>query len=397
MDFKFTPEQEALRQEFEEFFNKEEKNAPPGWAGGWEARYETDENWAYHRSVTKKLAQKGWLSLSWPKEYGGQAHSYVEQAIFGEVFEYHRVPAIDINLLIVGPGILAFGSEELKKEWLPKMAKGEIVFCQGWSEPNAGSDLASLTTRAVEDGDDYVINGQKIWTTGGHRADHIFLLARTDPEASKPSRGLTYFLSEINRPGITVRPLYYMNRAHVYNEVFLDNVRIPKKNIVGEVNRGWYVTMAGVNFERSGAGGITAIRRDFEELVQFCRDTSYRGQPLGKDPLVKYRLAQLAIEIEAARQWAWYVVWLQGKDPLGTLAEPSASKYFLTELIVRMANLGVEIMGLYGTLKQGSKWAPLMGKFESTCQINLGTTIAGGSTETQKNIIAWMKLGLPRV
>jgi alkylation response protein AidB-like acyl-CoA dehydrogenase len=395
MDFTFTPEQEALRREFEEFFSKEEKNAPPGWVGGWESRYETDENWAYHRSVTKKLAQKGWLSLAWPKEYGGQEHSHVEQAIFGEVFEYHRVPAIDINLLIVGPGILAFGSDELKKEWLPKMAKGEIVFCQGWSEPNAGSDLASLTTRAVEDGDDYILNGQKIWTTGGHRADHIFILARTDPTVKK-SKGLTYFLSEINRPGITVRPLYYMNRAHVYKEVFLDNVRIPKKNIVGGINQGWLVTMAGVNFERSGTGGIAAIRRDFEELVKFCRETSYRGQPLGKDPIIKHRLAQLAIEIEAARQWAWYVVWLQSRDPLGTIAEPSASKYFLSDLTVRMANVAVDAMGLYGTVRQGSKWAQLYGKFESMCQINLGATIAGGSDETQKNIIAWMKLGLPR-
>ena len=275
------------------------------------------------------------------------------------------------------------------------MAKGEIVFCQGWSEPNAGSDLASLTTRAVEDGDDYILNGQKIWTTGGHRADHIFILARTDPNVKK-HKGLTYFLSELDRPGITVRPLYYMNRAHVYNEVFLDNVRIPKKNIVGGVNQGWYVTMAGVNFERSGAGGIAGIRRDFEELVQFCRETSYRGQPLGKDPIIKHRLAQLAVEIEAARQWAWYVVWLQTQDPLGTLAEPSASKYFLTELTMRMANVGVDAMGLYGTVRQGSKWAQLFGKFESMCQINLGATIAGGSSETQRNIIAWMKLGLPR-
>ena len=208
--------------------------------------------------------------------------------------------------------------------------------------------------------------------------------------------GLTYFLSEMNRPGITVRPLHFMNRAHVYNEVFFDSVRIPKRNIVGQVNQGWYVTMAGVDFERSGTSGAAGLKRDLEDLIRFCQETERNGQMLAKNPIVRNKLADLAVAIEAARQWAYYVAWLQSKNP-AVATEPAASKYFVTELQVRLANTGLEIMGLYGTLKYGTKWAPLRGKFEHMCQLNLGSTIGGGTTEIQKNLIAWMGLQLPRI
>jgi alkylation response protein AidB-like acyl-CoA dehydrogenase len=396
MDFKFTPEQETLRAEFEEFFAAEEKRAPEGWTGGIEALFASDEGWVYHRSVAQKLAERGWLALPWPKEYGGKEHSYMEQLIFSEVKSYHRVPGADLwGPYIVAPSLLEYGSEEIKREWLPRIARAEINWCQGWSEPGAGSDLASLTTRAVEDGDDYVINGQKTWTSGAHRADHIFLLARTDPNAPK-HRGITYFLSEMDRPGITVRPLLFMNRRHDYNEVYFDNLRIPKRNIVGPVNSGWYVTMAGINFERSMVGAVAEAKRDLEDLVEFCKQTRRDGQILAKDPLIRQRLAEFAIELEALRQWAYNVAWLQSKNPM-IAGEPSAAKYFATELWVRLANAGVEIMGLYGTLKTRSKWANLQGKFENACQANLGITLAGGSTEAMINIISWMALKLPRI
>lgn len=395
MDFRFTPEQEALRREFEDFFTEEEKKAPDGWVDAFEDRYATDEGWAYHRSVADKLAKKNWLSLPWPREYGGWELGHVEQAIFNEVYSYHRTPGLDIwGLPILSPAILEYGSEELKKEWLPRIARAETDWCQGWSEPNAGSDLASLTTRAVEDGDEYVINGQKIWTTGAHRATHIFLLARTDPEAPR-HRGITMFLSEMDQPGIEVRPLYFMNRAHVYNEVFFDNLRVPKKNIVGPVNRGWYVTMAGVNFERSGSGSVAIANRDLEDLVQYCRETERNGRPISKDPVVRHKLADLAIDVESGRQFSYYVAWLQSKSP-AVAVEPSASKLFWSELLVRLYTTGVEIIGLYGALKKGSKWAPLYGKFENACQLSLGATIAAGTTEIQKNVIARMGLQLPR-
>jgi alkylation response protein AidB-like acyl-CoA dehydrogenase len=394
MDFRLTPEQEKLRQEFEDFFKEEAKRAPEGWVGGMFALFESDENWAYHRSVAEKLAKKGWLALPWPKKYGGQEHSYIEQLIFNEIRGYYRVPGVDMwGSQIVAPSILEHGSEELKQEWLPRIARAEINWCQGWSEPNAGSDLASLVTRAVEDGDDFVINGQKIWTTGAHRADHIFFLARTDPTAPK-HKGITYFVSEI-KEGITIRPLLFMHSKHEYNEVFFDDFRVSKKNVVGKVNQGWYVTMAGINFERSMVGSVAEVKRDLEEFIEFCKQTKRDGQPLSKDPLVRQQLVEFAIELEAARQWAYYVAWLQSKGQM-VPAESSAAKYFSSELTVRFANAAVDIMGLYGTLKTGSKWANLRGKFEDMCQASLGTTIAGGTTETMKNIIAWMGLKLPR-
>ena len=399
MDFTLTPEEEVMREGWEEFFAAEEKNAPEGWMGGILPMFETDEGWNWHRQVAKKLGEKGWLSLAWSKKYGGQELGFIAQLIFSEIRSYHRVPGVDIwGTQIVAGSLLEYGSEDVKQRWLPGIASGDINWCQGWSEPDAGSDLASLKTRAVEDGDDYVINGQKIWTSGAHRADHIFFLARTDPEAPKKHRGLTYFLSSLDKPGITINPLIYMHGGHDYNEVFFDNFRVSKRDIVGEVNQGWYVTMAGINFERSMVGTISEARRDLEDLIAYCRETSRGGQSLASIPWIRHRLADLAIQSEAARQWAYYVAWLQTKHaPAAEIARAaSASKYFSTEMDVRLGNAGVETMGLYGTLKKDSKWAPLYGKFEYKCQATLGLTIAAGTTETMYNIIAWMGLGLPR-
>ena len=393
MDFKFTEEQEALRNEFEDFFSEEEKRAPGGWIGGELSKFESDENWAYHRSVTEKLGKKGWLSLTWPREYGGCGYSPIERLIFDEIRLYHRVPGVDIfGPAIVAYSIIKYGSDELKGEWLPRIARGEIDWCQGWSEPNAGSDLASLTIKATKDGKDYIINGQKIWITGAHYASHIFLLARTDP-SSQRHRGLTCFLGEMDKPGIKVQPLLLMNHKHEYNEIFFDDVRIPEKNILGQVNQGWYIIMSGMDFERGvDLGGL---KRDLEELVIFCKETVHNGKTLAQQPLVRQKLAEFAIDIEASRQWAYYVAWLQAHGR-PSLAEASGSKYFVTELGVRLANAAVEIMGLYGTLKMGSKWAPLHGKFQDCCQSSTALTIAGGTTEMQKNVIAWRGLELPR-
>ncbi|MDP2951870.1 MAG: acyl-CoA dehydrogenase family protein [Chloroflexota bacterium] len=397
MDFSLTPEQEALRKEFDEFFAEEERRSPPGWvAAGPEGQFLKDEWWAYHRSVAVKLGKKRWLTLHWPKEFGGMNHGPVEQLMFAENRRYHRVPGVDNQ----GPGTVAaalmlHGTKEQQNEWLPPIANGDINWGECFSEPNAGSDLASLTTRAVEDGDDYVLNGQKTWTSGGHRADHFFILARTDPNLPR-HRGLSYFLTRKDAPGIEVRPILSMNRTHARNEVFFDNLRISKRNLIGEVNRGWYLIMGGRNLNRAGAASIVGeMRRDLEDLVQFCRETQRGGRALAQEPVVRHRLAELALEVEAARQWAYYVAWLQSKGVL-VAGEAASSKSFATELAIRLSNVAVEIMGLYGTLKEGSKWVQLSGRFEALCQENLGFAIAGGTTEIQKNIVAWMKLGLPR-
>ncbi len=395
MDFSLTEEQESLRKEFDTFFAEEEKRAPVGWGGWIFGVFDEDDVWAYHCSVAGKLGQKGWLSLPWPRKYGGREHSYIEQLLFNEVRGFHRVPGVDLwGPQIVAPSLMEYGSEEIKQRWLPDIARAEINWCQGWTEPNSGSDLASLSTTAVADGDDFIINGQKIWTTGAHRADHIFILARTDAKAPK-HHGLTYFISEMKSPGIKVRPLLFMNKSHEYNQVFFDNLRVPRRNIVGEVNQGWYVAVTGVNFERSMIGVFAAAKRDLEDLVKFCRETTRDGRPIADDPLVSHRLAEFAIELEAGRQWAYYVAWIQSKGKK-VPGEASAAKYTISESIVRLANFAVESMGLCGVIKHGSKWSALHGTFENLCQASLGGVIAGGTTETQKNIIAWMSLGLPR-
>ena len=394
MDFNFTPQQEAMRKEFEDFSKEEEKRAPGWWVGGGLAEEESDEAWAYHRSVVEKVVEKGWLCLPWPKEYGGHGQGPIEQLIFHEVTSYHKLPAVPMHFMTVAAGILRYGSDEQKKEWLPKIARAEVCWAELLSEPDAGSDLASLKATAVEDGDDYVINGQKIWTSGAHHADHIFVLARTDPDPSKRHRGLTFFISKIG-PGIEFRPLIYMNRSHVYNETFVDNFRIPKRNMIGELNQGWYVFTAGRNFARAHIGIPASGKRNLEDLIEYCKETQVNGEILAKKPMVRQKLAEYVIDYEASLKLAYYVGWLQsvGQE---VAAEAAACGYFSNELNLRVANTAVEIMGLYGTVKKGSKWAPLLGKFQDLSQWGCGTTLAGGTTEIRKNVIALQGLNLPR-
>lgn len=397
MDFRLTPEQEALKKGFEEFFKDEIKNAPPDWEGGLEDLVASDEGWGFHVQMARKLAQKGWLVRPWPKDYGGQDAPIIEQLIFSEVLGYYKAPGIDIwGIGMLGPTLLAVGNEELKKEHLPPMARAERFWCQAWSEPNAGSDLASLTTRAVKDGDDYIINGQKTWVTGANRADWAFTLARTNPE-EKRSRGITYFLVDMKSPGITTRPLHSMEGSHVFNEVYFDDVRVPARNMVGEENQGWAITRATMNFERSNVGMMAGLKRNLEELVNFCKETKRNEQTLGQNPFVRHTLAQLAIEIEAGRAMSYRIAWMQEKGGLLMAAHAaSAAKVFGTELAQRFSYAGYEIMGLYGQVKKASKWAPLMGAFETASQLCMGMNIAAGSSEIQRNLIAWVGMGLPR-
>ncbi|HUV51974.1 MAG TPA: acyl-CoA dehydrogenase family protein, partial [Dehalococcoidia bacterium] len=224
MDFRFTPEEEALRKEFDDFFREEMKNAPPEWGTSMEAMFGLDACWEFHKQMAKKLAAKGWLSRPWPKEYGGLDAPLIEQFIFSEVQGYHRGAGVDPwGIQMLAPTLLVSASDEQKKEHLPYIARAERFWTQLWSEPGAGSDLASLTTRAVKQGDHYVVNGQKIWTSGAHRADWGFLLARTNPE-EKRGRGISFFLVDMKTPGITIRPILSLEGSHLFNEVFLDDV-----------------------------------------------------------------------------------------------------------------------------------------------------------------------------
>lgn len=275
------------------------------------------------------------------------------------------------------------------------MARGERFWCQCWSEPNAGSDLASLITRAVRDGDDYIINGQKIWATGAHRADWCNMLARTNPD-EKRSRGLSYFLVDMKTPGITVKPITTMEGSQTFNEVYFDNVRVPARNRVGEENQGWLASQMTSNFERSMIAVFSLCKRELEELTEFCHETRWGGDILADNPLIRNRLAQLDIEIDVGRAFAYSVVWNQIKGGLimaGPLA--AAAKVLASELLQRLTYTGCDIMGQYGQVKE-SRWAPLQGRFENNYQLCLGLNMGGGTSEVMRNLVCSLGLGLPR-
>ncbi len=398
MDFSLTKEEEALKAEFYAFFEAEMKNAPACYVeGGAESIYDSEEGWAFHKYMAKKLAAKGWLSMSWPKKYGGRDASMMEQALFNEAKGYYGAPGVDVfGIGMFAHTLLAGATEEQKLRLLPPIAAGEAFYCQGWSEPNAGSDLASLTTTAIRDGDDYIVNGQKTWTSGGHKAEFMFLLARTDPE-SRRGKGLSFFHLRMDTPGIEVRPLLYMNGNHLYNEVFFKDVKIPAQDLIGAEGDGWNLTRQTMNFERSGVTGFAAAKRRLAEMIAYVKTTKRNGGYLAEDPLVRQKLVRLQIGIETGLALAMKVSWLQQKnDMLGVITAASEAKLYSTELIQQLANFGTEILGLYGQLED-PEYAPMNGGLTELYQSCKGATIYAGTNEIQRNLIAWVGLGLPRL
>ena len=394
MDFKLTEEQKALKKEYDDFFEQEMKNAPPGF--GTRGEDERPDDRKFTRYMTKKIAEKGWNIMAWPKEYGGRDAPIIEQMLFAEAQGYQRAPGIEgFGVRMFGPTLILYASEEQKKRLIPPIAKAEVVYCQGWSEPNAGSDLASLTTQAIKKGDHYIVNGQKTWTTMAHHADHMFLLARTDPE-SRRSKGLSVFNVDLSLPGIEIRPIQYMNKAHIVNEVFFSDVKIPEEERIGPEGEGWKLTRATMNFERSNIGAYATVKRTLEDLIEYCKITKRGGKYLTEYPGVRAKLATLYTDMEVGRSLAYRIAWLQQE---GTLAfSPSVaseSKVFATELAQRVSWLATKIMGLYGGV-EASKWAPMNGRMVSAYQHTIGSTICAGSNEIQRNIIAWVGLELPR-
>ena len=397
MDYKFTPEQEALRKEFDDFFSEIMREAPPGWGGSLEDMFSTDEGWAFHKKVARKLAEKGWLVRAWPKEYGGQDAPIIEQLIFSEVVGYHNAPGVDMfGIGMIGPTLLAMGNDEQKKEHVIPIAKGEKFWCQLWSEPNAGSDLASLTTMAKLEGDNYILNGQKIWTSGAHRADWGFGVFRTNPEQER-SKGISFLLVDMKTKGITVNPILSMGNHHLFNEVFFDDVAVPVRNRVGKENKGWDVTRAAMNFERSGVGLMSSSQRNLMDLVEFCKKTERNGKFLSEDPMIRSKLAQLAIEVDVGRSLSYQIAWIQEtKGLLGAAALASSAKVYGSEMMQRLTYTALEILGLPGLITHESELAPFKGMHEMMYQVAPGINIAAGSSEVQRNLIAWIGLKLPR-
>ena len=394
MDIRFTDEEEAFRQELQEFLRQE---LPDDWDPLEQRNAYSPEGFPFTREISKKLADKGWLTLAWPREYGGQARPIMEQLVYREEMSYWGAPGTDLGvgaISWVGPVLMIAGTEEQKQEHLPPITRAERYWCTLYSEPGSGSDLASLQTSAVLDGDDYVINGQKIWTSAGHIADWGWLAARTDPDAPK-HRGISIFLLDMKTPGVSVRPIIDMAGGHPFNEVFFENVRVPKANLVGEENRGWYTLAVALDFERSGVGYSASARRALEALVEYARETSHNGKTLADDPIVRRKLASRHMETEVSRWLSYRVAWMQSQG-LSPNAEASMSKLYGTELTQRVAQTGMEILGLAGQLSSGSKWAPLQGYIQRSYLGSVSATIAAGTSEIQRDIIARRGLGLPR-
>ncbi len=393
MDFELTKEQQARRQMFFDACKALEPQKPAALIGS-ETVFTLDECWEFHLYCAKEFAKKNWLALGWPPEYGGTGDA-MDRVFFAEARGYYGIPGVDVfGVGMLAPTLLAAASEEIKREFLPPIAKAEVMWCELWSEPNAGSDLAVLSTTAIKKGDEYIINGQKTWNTGANRADWGFGVFKTDP-AGRKHHNLTFILLDMKTPGITVRPIPYMYRESPFCEVYFDDVHVPARNIVGQENEGWAVVNVLAGFERSGMGEVAAMDRILEEVVKFLNETKRGGQPLAKDPVIRNRIAQIACELEAARTLSYRIADLQNRNEMA-LMDASAAKVFYSELGERFAFTMMDILGPSGLIKF-SKWAPMQGHWERAVQDCFVTTISMGTNEIQRNIIAWYGLGLPRM
>jgi alkylation response protein AidB-like acyl-CoA dehydrogenase len=387
MEFKFTAEHDALRNEVRAFL-REHLGDGPG-----PSRPTSQDNWPEQIAFLKTLAARGWVAPAWPVDYGGLGWSHINQMIFSEELSYAGAPDAGrvFSVGMIGPTLIVHGTDAQKRDHLPRITAGEVVWCQGYSEPGAGSDLAALQCRAVRDGDDYVVNGQKIWTTGAHHADWCFLLVRTNPDAPK-HRGISFLLVDMKTPGITVRPIVNMAGAHEFNEVFFEDVRVPAANRVGEENNGWYVAMTLLDFERSNVASIAGNQRTLELLLGYAHEHRPGGASF---PVLRHRLADLWIANETGRLLSYRTAWMQESGRVPNY-EASAIKIFATELAQRITNFGVGVMGLRGALEPESAGAVHSGVIEKGHLSNVAPTIYSGSSEIQRNIIAQRGLGLPR-
>ena len=390
MRFDFTPEEKDFKRQLSSFLDDV---LPADWHGP--ADESRDDHWELNQDIKKGLAQRGWLVMSWPKEYGGSDSSPMMNTIFAEEMAYRRAPGHDrFGTRMFGPTLLRFGTEEQRKKHLGSIARGEIQWCQGYSEPNSGSDLASLQTRAVADGDTFVITGAKIWTSLAHRADMMFMLVRTDPEAA-PHKGISLILVDMKSPGVEVLPIVNMAGVHSFNQVVFDNVRVPKSNLVGDLNDGWRAGMTVLNFERSGIDYAAWARAALEEMVDYVKSDEALVTSAKTDPTVRIKLAELHMEVEAARLMCYDVSYRQGKGEIPS-SEASMSKVAASEVYLKVLDYGVEILGMYGVLEHGSKQAELQGRFFKMRLFYTSGPILAGTNEIQKNIIAQRGLGLPR-
>ena len=382
MDFKFAPEEEKFRQEVRDFFIQEEKIVA-------EANKEWDSGLGYGPNCWKilnKIGSKGWLCPTWPKEYGGLGLSYMYRYIVMEEMQYFLNIYSTVGAGMAGPVILEHGSEEQRKAFLMPIARGEIEFALGYTEPQAGSDLAALAIKAEDKGDYFLMNGSKLFNTRSHYAQYHWLGART--EVTKPKyKGISLFVVDLKTPGITIRPIWTVGGTRT-NEVFYDDVQVPKSALVGEVNRGFYYILEALDYERIST--VTGLQRDFQEIVEYVKKIGK-----GKDPIIRQKLANLAIEINSAKLFALRVAWMLNNKQVPNY-EAAMLKMLVSETEQRLVNTAMQIFGRYGQIQEGSRWTQLNGKFERIYRDSLENLITRGTSEIMRNVIAGRGLGLPR-
>jgi alkylation response protein AidB-like acyl-CoA dehydrogenase len=385
MDFDFTPEEEAFREEVRRFLDE---NLPP----------EGRRDGAFLAEWNRKVREKRWVGFSWPREVGGGGGSIAQQVILKEEMAKRRAPPLGncfMGLAWVGPAIIEYGSEEQKRRFLPDILDGACQWCTGYSEPDSGSDLASLKCRAVRDGDHYVVSGQKIWTSIAMWSKWMILLARTDFEVADRHDGITCLLVSMETPGITVRPIRNMSGGAIFAEVFFDEVRVPVENRLGEEGQGWKVTISALAHERSGIAEVTGLQRHLEAIRDLARRCLRRGRPADEDPVIRERIARADARIEAMRLGGMRSLTRQLRgEPLGS--ETSVNKLLRAELEVELGELALEIQGSRGPLDRGSDLVPDAGHWQRFALSWPEVVIGGGTPNIQKNIIAERILGLPK-
>jgi alkylation response protein AidB-like acyl-CoA dehydrogenase len=395
LDFTLSPDQDAFRRRVRAWL---EANIPEDWTKFGLSEVPRPEAYAFLRKWQATLYDAGFIGITWPKEYGGQGLTFVEEMILHQEMALQKAPPV-LNVLgvgMAGPTIIAYGTEEQKKRYPAKILSCEEIWCQGYSEPNAGSDLASLQTRAAKDGDHWIINGQKVWTSLAHIADWMMLLARTAPDAPK-HKGITYFLLDMKTPGVTVKPLKQLTGDAEFNEVFFDNVRVHESRVLGGVNNGWAVGLTTLMYERLalGFGLQVRLRISVDQLMDMARRMDKNGRSLTKDPVMRQKLAQLWIDTESLKYTGARAVTrlLKGELPG---PEASAGKMMWVETHQRLQELAMEIQGPYSQLARGATAAVDGGVWQYSFLRSRANSIEGGTTEIQKNIIGERVLGLPK-
>jgi alkylation response protein AidB-like acyl-CoA dehydrogenase len=397
MDFRFSAEDEAFRQELRAWLQKNRPARSSEDADHTDFMHEgSKDDWQRRLQWHRKMHSGGWVGLSWPKQYGGRGATLTQQLIYNEEMAAANTPQLvnGLGIMLVGPTIIHWGTEEQKKRYVPKILSGEEIWCQGYSEPGSGSDVASLQTRAIEEGDYFIVNGQKVWTSDAHHADWCILLVRTDPSAPK-HKGISYVLVDMHSPGVTVRPLVQITGDANFNEVFFEDVKVPKKNLIGEKNQGWQVAITTLMFERSGIGGGRDLLGQVRELADLARAVRNNGKTAWDDSSVRQKISGFAGEALALKYTGFRQLTRRLKGlPPGP--EGSLLKLGTSELNLKMSKFAMELLGPYAQLEFKAPFAVDRGIWSYRMLASRALTIAGGTSEIQHNIIGERVLGLPK-